>query len=152
AALFVLILWPESLVGPSFQLSFAAIIALTAMWEGIVPCQRVSSPATRAVRGIGGMVLTSLVATLATAAFGVYHFNRVTAYGVIANMLAVPITGFWVMPFLIVAVLLMPTGLEGLALQPAGWGIEAILWTARTVAHWPGAVATVKAMPPVGIA
>jgi competence protein ComEC len=98
------------------------------------------------------MVLTSLVATLATAAFGVYHFNRVTGYGVIANMAAVPITGFWVMPFLILCVLLMPIGLEGLVLQPAGWGIAAILWTARTVAGWPGAVATVRAMPPGGIA
>src|SRR5262249_39510792 len=37
-------------------------------------------------------------------------------------------------------------------LQPAGWGIAAILWTARTVAGWPGAVALVPAMPPAGIA
>jgi competence protein ComEC len=153
AALFVLVLWPESLVGPSFQLSFAAIIALTAMWEGIAPRrQRESSPTRRIARGVGDMILTSLVATLATAAFGVYHFNRMTNYGVIANMAAVPITGFWVMPFLILAVLLMPVGLEGLGLEPAGWGIAAILSTARTVAGWPGAVATVRAMPPAGIA
>jgi len=98
------------------------------------------------------MVLTSLVATLATAAFGIYHFNRFTAYGVVANMLAVPITGFWVMPFLILALLLMPFGLESLALVPAGWGIGAILWTAKTVAAWPGAVSMVRAMPPLGIA
>ena len=98
------------------------------------------------------MVLTSLIATLATAAFGIYHFNRLTGYGVVANMLAVPITGFWVMPLLILALLLMPFGLESLALEPAGWGIEAILWTARTVSGWPGAVSVVRAMPLLGIA
>ena len=67
-------------------------------------------------------------------------------------MLAVPITGVWVMPFLILALLLMPFGLESLALIPSGWGIGAILWTAKTVAAWPGAVSLVRAMPPLGIA
>ncbi|HKF61337.1 MAG TPA: ComEC/Rec2 family competence protein, partial [Dongiaceae bacterium] len=153
AAVAVLLLWPESLIGPSFQLSFAAIIALTAMWEEIAPGRRRESSAwRRGLTGTRNMVLTSLVATLATAAFGIYHFNRFTAYGVVANMLAVPITGFWVMPFLILALLLMPFGLESLALVPAGWGIGAILWTAKTVAAWPGAVSVVRAMPPLGIA
>jgi competence protein ComEC len=153
AAAIVLLLWPDSLIGPSFQLSFAAIIALIAMWEEIAPGRRPeSSPWRRGLIGTRDMVLTSLIATLATAAFGIYHFNRFTGYGVVANMLAVPITGFWVMPFLILSLLLMPFGLESLALMPAGWGIEAILWTARTVAGWPGAVSVVRAMPPLGIA
>jgi competence protein ComEC len=153
AAVVVLLLWPESLIGPSFQLSFAAIIALTAMWEEIAPRRRREAAAwRRGLRGGRDMVLTSLVATLATAAFGIYHFNRFTAYGVVANMLAVPITGFWVMPFLILSLLLMPFGLESLALVPAGWGIGAINWTAETVAAWPGAVSVVRAMPPTGIA
>ncbi len=153
AAAVVLLLWPDSLIGPSFQLSFAAIIALIAMWEEIAPGRRPeSSPWRRGLIGMRDMVLTSLIATLATAAFGIYHFNRFTGYGVVANMLAVPITGFWVMPFLILSLLLMPFGLESLALAPAGWGIEAILWTAQTVAGWPGAVSVVRAMPPVGIA
>jgi competence protein ComEC len=152
AAIAVLLLWPDSMVGPSFQLSFAAIIALTAAWEELTPRRsRQKGYVRRAVGGLGDLVLSSLIATLATAAFGIYHFDRVTGYGVIANMLAVPITGFWVMPWLILSLLLMPLGLEGLALQPAGWGIAAILWTARTVAGWPGAVALVPAMPPAGI-
>lgn len=153
AAVVVLLLWPESLIGPSFQLSFAAIIALTAMWEEIAPRrQRERAAWRRGIRGTWDMVLTSLVATLATAAFAIYHFNRFTAYGVLANMLAVPITGFWVMPCLILAMLLMPFGLENIALVPAGWGIGAIIWTAKTVAAWPGAVSVVRAMPPPGIA
>ena len=109
------------------------------------------SPARRSLRWLTDLALSSLIATLATAAFGIYHFNRLTGYGVIANMLAVPITGFWVMPWLILSLLLMPFGLESWALQPAGWGISAILWTARTVAAWPGAVSLVPAMPTLGL-
>jgi competence protein ComEC len=139
AALVVLLIWPDSLMGPSFQLSFAAIVALTAVWEELSPRRaRQLGPARRGLRWLFDLALSSIVATLATAAFGIYHFNRLSGYGVIANMLAVPITGFWVMPWLILSLLLMPLGLESWALAPAGWGISAILWTARTVSAWPG--------------
>jgi competence protein ComEC len=153
AAVVVLLIWPDSLVGPSFQLSFAAIVALTAVWEELSPRRaRQIGPARRGLRWLFDLALSSIIATLATAAFGIYHFNRLTGYGVIANMLAVPITGFWVMPWLILALILMPFGLEGWALEPAGWGISAILWTAQTVSGWPGSVALVPVMPPLGLA
>jgi competence protein ComEC len=153
AAVAVLLLWPDSLVGPSFQLSFAAIVALTAVWEELSPRRvRQTGAARRGLRWLFDLALSSIIATLATAAFGIYHFNRLTGYGVIANMLAVPITGFWVMPWLILALILMPFGLESWALEPAGWGISAILWTANTVSGWPGAVALVPVMPPLGLA
>ncbi len=153
AALAVLLIWPDSLVGPSFQLSFAAIVALTAVWEELSP-RRTSDlgPARRGLRWLGDLALSSFIATLATAAFAIYHFNRLTGYGVIANMLAVPITGFWVMPWLIAALILMPFGLESWALEPAGWGIAAILWIAQNVSQWPGAVALLPAMPQPGLA
>jgi competence protein ComEC len=153
AAVAVLLIWPDSLVGPSFQLSFAAIVALTAVWEELSPRRaRQIGPARRSLRWLFDLALSSIIATLATAAFGIYHFNRLTGYGVIANMLAVPITGFWVMPWLILALILMPFGLESWALEPAGWGISAILWTAETVSGWPGSVALVPVMPPLGLA
>ena len=153
AAVAVLLIWPDSLVGPSFQLSFAAIVALTAVWEELSP-RRTSDlgRARRGLRWLGDLALSSIIATLATAAFAIYHFNRLTGYGVIANMLAVPITGFWVMPWLILALILMPFGLESWALEPAGWGISAILWIAQNVSDWPGAVALLPAMPQLGLA
>ncbi len=153
AAVVVLLIWPDSLVGPSFQLSFAAIVALTAVWEELSPRRaKEIGPVRRGFRWLIDLGLSSAVATLATAAFAIYHFNRLTGYGVIANMLAVPITGFWVMPWLILALILMPFGLESWALEPAGWGISAILWTANTVSSWPGAVALISVMPPPGLA
>jgi len=153
AAFAILLLRPESMTGASFQLSFAAIVALTAIWERIGRGRnRPGSALKRVLREIFDLVVTSLTATLATAAFAIYQFDRMSNYGLIANILAVPITGFWVMPWLILSLLLMPFGLERLALAPAGLGIGAILWTARTVSSWPGAIAIVPSMPATGIA
>jgi competence protein ComEC len=66
-------------------------------------------------------------------------------------MLAVPLTAVWIMPWAVVAFLLMPFGGERLALVPMGWGVEAMLWIARWVADWPGAVSLVRAMPIGGL-
>jgi len=65
---------------------------------------------------------------------------------VVANALAVPITGFWIMPWALVACTLMPFGLEGIALPPMGWGIDAVAAIARTVTSWPGAALTLPSM------
>ena len=62
-------------------------------------------------------------------------------------MLDVPLTGMWIMPWVVVAFLLLPLGLEYWALLPMAWGIEAMLWIGRTVAGWSGAVALLPAMP-----
>ena len=151
AALLVLAVAPESLLGPSFQMSFAAATALIATYEaarGVFA--RLAARGGLALRPLvygAGVALTSLVAGAATGPFAVYHFNRFADYGLLANLGAVPITGFWVMPWGLVALLLMPFGLEGLALAPMGWGIDAVVWIARQVAAQPGAVTLVPSMP-----
>ena len=99
-----------------------------------------------------GRRLTTVVAGLATAPFAIYHFNRFALYSVAANLIAVPLTGLWIMPWAIAAFILMPLGLEALALAPMGWGIEAVIGVAATVAAWPGAVALAPAMPVAGLA
>jgi competence protein ComEC len=67
-------------------------------------------------------------------------------------MLAVPITGFWVMPWAMVSCLLMPVGLERWGLVPMGWGVDAIIRIAEGVAGWPVAVRVIPAVPPWGLA
>jgi len=62
--------------------------------------------------------------SVATGAFAAYHFNRLSLLGVVANLLGVPLTGFWIMPWGLLAMLLMPLGLERFALVPMGWGVE----------------------------
>ena len=151
AALLVLAVAPESMLGPSFQMSFAAATALIATYEAARgPFARLAARGGLAVRPVvygAGVALTSLVAGIATGPFAVYHFNRFADYGLLANLGAVPITGFWIMPWGLVALVLMPFGLEGLALAPMGWGIDAVVWIARGVAAQPGAVTLVPAMP-----
>ena len=151
AALLVLAIAPESMLGPSFQMSFAAATALIATYEAARrPLARMAARGGLALRPLvygAGVALTSLVAGIATGPFAVYHFNRIADYGLLANLGAVPITGFWIMPWGLVALVLMPFGLEEIALAPMGWGIDAVVWIAREVAAQPGAVTLVPAMP-----
>ena len=156
AAVAVLLLAPESLLSASFQMSFAAVIALIAVYETLGPRlaeRRRAAPAwSRPVFYVAAVALTTLVAGLATAPFALFHFNRVAAYGLVANLGAVPLTALWIMPWAVVAFVLLPFGIEGLALAPMGWGIDVVIWIARTVASWQGAVALVPAMPGAGLA
>lgn len=147
AALIILLLRPEALLTVSFQMSFAAVIALVAAYEGLAGRFRRAAATSpwmrRVVMYFLAIAFSSLIASLATAPFAVFHFNRFAPMGLAANLLAVPITALWVMPLEVLSLLLMPLGLEGVVLPVLGWGVEAVLWIARTVASWPGAAVTV---------
>ena len=156
AAAVILLIQPESLTGASFQLSFAAVVALVAAWEAArlwrarrhaEGVDRTDGMRQRVGRYATDSVMSTLVASLATAGFAVYHFNRLSLVGVVANLLAVPLTGIWVMPWGLLAMLLAPLGLEWLALVPMGWGIEWTLDIARWAAALPGAASVAPSMP-----
>lgn len=155
AAAVVILVAPDAMLGPSFQMSFGAVLALIAAYEVMSP--RIAGWRAglnlpgRAALYLGGVALTSVVATLATTPFSLFHFQTVAFYGVVANMAAVPLTSFWVMPWSLIAYALMPLGWEEPALVAMGWGVTAILWVARTTAGWPGSTALVPAMPVVGL-
>jgi competence protein ComEC len=151
AAFAVLLVGPEALLSVSFQMSFAAVVALVAGYEALRR-HRGSFFANRGVPAklglyLAGVALTSVIATLATSPFAIYHFNRVAVFGLAANLVAVPLTGFWIMPWALAAFALMPLGLEGLALVPMSWGLELLIAVAGEIASWPGAVRLVPAMP-----
>ncbi len=155
AAIAILLVLPESLLGASFQMSFAAVVALVAAYETL----RHRFADMRTSLGIwgkvglyaGAVVLTTVIGSAATGIYAAYHFNRFPLYGLAANLIAVPVTAHWIMPWGMVAFALMPFGLEQWALAPMGWGVEAVIWTAQTVAGWPGAVAALPAMPLWGL-
>ena len=154
AAFVVLALQPESLLGASFQMSFAAVVALIAGYEVLRGRLNVGERTLARVVlfYVAGVAITTLLAGTATAPFAIYHFNRYAAFGLVANVIAVPITALWVMPCAVLAFVLMPFGLAGLALVPMGWGVAAIDATAAWVAGWPGAVALLPSMPAWGLA
>lgn len=154
AAVAILLASPDGLLGPSFQMSFAAVVALIACYERWMqrrPDLEPAGPGRRWLRGFAALALTSLVAGLATAPFGMYSFNRFTVYGLVANMIAVPVTDLWIMPWALVAMLAMPFGLEHWPLAAMGWGVDLVHAVAREVSAWPGAVVPTTVMPGWGL-
>ena len=153
AALVVLVFAPESIVHPSFQMSFAATLALIAGYErGAMKLRSRadSSLGARAalwgVNEIVGLTIASLLAGLATTPYAAYHFHRIAPYGVIANLLAMPVVSVWVMPMGILGIVTMPLGLDAEFWRQMGYGIEWMnavgLWVAtllrpgRAVRRW----------------
>jgi competence protein ComEC len=153
AALVILLLWPESLLDPGFQMSFAAVVALVSVYEWLRGRRDAGSGGER--RGMlrraglffGGIVTSTLVAGLAVAPFGIYHFHNTQQFAIAANLLAIPICNFVVMPAALAALVAMPLGLEAAPLRVMAWGIAAMVWCAETVAALPGAVGRVPAIP-----
>lgn len=157
----VLLLWrPESLTGASFQLSFAAVTALVAVYESWRPLQREEGAgASDADSGWAGrlprrafayfllIVSTTLIAGAATGPFALHHFGRVANYGVIGNLVAIPLMAFLVMPAGVLGVLLLPLGLADPFLAAMGAGIAAILGIGEMVAALPGSVLHLPASP-----
>lgn len=151
AAFAVLLLTPEAAVQPSFQMSFAATLALIAAYQNGLPWRAGpdSSLSQRAAlwgaREIVGLILASLVAGLATTPYAAYHFHRVAPYGVLANLLAMPVVSAWVMPMGILGVLTLPFGFDAgfwrLMGQGIGWMDGVALW----VAGLPGALGHIRA-------
>ena len=151
AAMMVLLLRPESLLSASFQMSFAAVTALVAFYEWLrrraVVRSRPPEAWQRPLIYLGAVAATTVVASLATGPFAAYHFDRIALAGMIANLVAVPLTAFWIMPLGLLALVLMPLGMEGFALVPMAWGIDWVIAVAQFGAALPAAVYLVPAWP-----
>ncbi|WP_297327569.1 ComEC/Rec2 family competence protein [uncultured Bartonella sp.] len=144
AALITLIVVPHEVLGPSFQMSFSATAALVAIfgwWSRNHRANRNTTPMF-----VGGKIfdlmlfpvvstaVASLVAGLASGIFASYHFSNTAPLGVISNALAFPVMSIAVMPFALLAALLMPFGLEWWPLQIMGAGVKIVEQIAYSVA------------------
>jgi competence protein ComEC len=128
---------PASVFRPSFQLSFAAVLALVGAYEMLRNERLRDANFVAHAWAYGkGIVVSSLVAGAATLLFSVYHFQQTSPLGVLGNLLSLPLVGFVMMPAAGLAVLAMPFGLEGPFLSAMGWSIERMLDMARLVAGW----------------
>ncbi|WP_333794668.1 ComEC/Rec2 family competence protein [Hyphomicrobium sp.] len=149
AALVVLLLMPESLLDAGFQMSFAAVVALISAYEAVRA--RAETQGRSVLRSVafffGGIVASTIIASLAVAPFGIFHFQVSQQYALIANLIALPICDLVVMPGALMALVLMPFGLEPLALWAMGLGIDLMTATAYWVASLPGAVLHVPEIP-----
>ncbi len=147
----VMLLAPQAVVHPSFQMSFAATLALIAAYErGLLWAAKADTPLAARValwggREIAGLILASLVAGLATTLYAAYHFHRLAPYGVLANLVAMPIVSIWVMPSGLLALIAIPFGFDGPLWRLMGLGIEWMIAVALWVASLPGSVGRMAA-------
>jgi len=163
AAIVVLTWQPESLLGASFQMSFAAVVALISFYEGPLAQRFTVAMGERGdgliVAGLrfgfnhlAGIMLTTTVAGFATGAYAAFHFDRVALYGMAGNLGALPIVSVFVMPAALAAMILMPFGLEAPALWVMGKGVDGMLWVAHEVSGWQGADRLVASAPMASLA
>jgi competence protein ComEC len=146
----LLLIAPQSLLNVSFQMSFAAVVALVAIYERArVGGWLVSSGGIvhKAWIYLVSVAVTSMAAGAATGFFAAYHFNNFATYGLLTNMIAVPLMGLWIMPCVLALFIALPFGLEGIPLHGIERGVELTLQVARWVAALPGADLRIQAMP-----
>ena len=155
AALVMLVISPQILISAGFQMSFAAVVVLIAFYE------RYARPlhAFFAKEGLiytflayfVGLLATAFVAGLATMPFTIYHFNQIAVYSLLGNLLAGPIIGFVVMPFVLVSLVLLPFGLAKFPLYIVGFGIKILNDLTAFIAGLPHAGFEVMSMPLWGL-
>jgi len=150
-AVIVLLFWPESLAGPSFQLSFAAVTALVAFHEHprmvAFGARRDEGLPMRFGRVLAVLLIAGLVIEVALMPIAMFHFHKSGLYGAAANIVAIPLTTFVIMPLEALALLLDLIGCGGPGWWLVGQTIGFLLWIARTVSAAPGAVASLPSMP-----
>lgn len=150
-ALIVLIFWPEAMAGPSFQLSFAAVATIVVMHDLPVVKRfterRDESLVRKVARAVVSLILTGVAIELVLTPIALFHFHKAGLYGALANVVAIPMTTFIIMPLEALALVFDVIGLG----QPFWWlsghGIATILALAHYVSSLPGAVTMMPAMP-----
>lgn len=152
AALLILLARPEVLMGPSFQLSFAAVLSLIVLansrvGKAVLAPQPGDGGLARVGRYALALAASGLVVELVLTPIAITHFGRSGLYGVFANMAAIPLTSFVVMPLLALTLLAAPFGLAGTAAELLRPALDALIAIAATVAQWPGALVTTGSVP-----
>jgi competence protein ComEC len=151
AAALILIVLPESVLDPGFQMSFAATAGLIALYENWRGNRGEGFSLARIGPYFLAIVLSGLVAGIATAPFSIFHFQSATPLSLIANLVAIPVTDLVVMPAACLVYVLAPLGLDGPAIWLLGQGCALILLIAKAVAALPGAVQGIAAGPPAAL-
>src|SRR5580692_3465540 len=152
AAMVVLVLAPEALVHPSFQMSFAATLGLVALVQiGMPRLFATPENSTAAKVALWGgrelmtLALASFVAGFATTPYAAFHFHRVTPYGLLANLAAMPVVSAVVMPAGMLGLVAMPFGFDGFFWWLMGVGIDWMIVVTEWVAALPGAIGRMAA-------
>ena len=169
AALCLILPQPETILDPSFQMSFSAVVALMATYEWArewrepdenaayhrrVKRRRLTGWQSWFAWGAGRFshvmretIAATTIATIAIAPYTVFTFHRVAVYGMLANIVAVPLFNVVIMPLVALALAAMPFGLDGVPLLLVARWVDVLMWIAERVSALPGAVILVPQMP-----
>ena len=155
SGLLILAIQPEAIVGPSFQMAFAAVGAIIALhsspWARRWFQRRDEHLIRRIARATAGIVVTGAAVELSVMPFVLYHFHRAGPYGVIANVLAIPLTELVIMPLEALSLFLDCFGIGQPAWTATGWTIDLLLTLAHTVAEHTRLI-TIPQMPGIALA
>jgi competence protein ComEC len=158
AAMLILFFSPEVLVSAGFQMSFAAVLGLTAFYERVSSFLRRFLQTDRLYRWfkivllyIAGVIVADFIASVMTLPFAVYHFNMVAVYTSLGNFFAGPIIGLVIMPFVLLSLLTLPFGLAKPFLLIAGFGVDWVNRITQYVSSLPQAALWVPSMPTWGL-
>ncbi len=154
AAFITLMLHPESLTSVGFQMSFAAVLALVVVyrnWQNQLKFGSAYGWAAKVRNNAVSLSVTSIVAGLATGGVALFHFGRIAKYGLVGNLLAMPLFTFAVMPLGILSLICLAFGLEALPLYLMGQSLKPILQVSMWVESWDGAMTRVSQAPPWAI-
>ena len=150
AAVLVMLIWPESLFGASFQMSFGAVITIVALyglaWVRQFIAWRDEGRVSRLARRLVMLLIGGLAIEFALLPVALFHFHRAGVYGALANLVAIPLVTLVTMPCLALALVLDQAGCGGPAWWAVGRSLDLVLWVAHTTAATPGAVTTLPAM------
>lgn len=150
-AMVILLIWPEALTGPSFQLSFAAVASIIALhesrWAKGLLAAREEGAMARTGRVLLSLLLTGIVVEAALMPIVLFHFHKAGLYGAAANIVAIPLTTFVIMPLEALALLFDVAGLGAPLWWLAALALRSLLWIAHLVADAPGSMKAVPVMP-----
>jgi competence protein ComEC len=150
-ALLIMLFWPEALGGPSFQLSFAAVATIIVLhdlpWMQRMRSVQETSVIIRSGWGIASLLITGFAIELALAPIALFHFHKTGLYGALANVVAIPLTTFFIMPLEVLGLIFDLGGAGWPFWWAAGQGVHLLIAMAHTVQSMPGAVAMLPSMP-----
>jgi competence protein ComEC len=131
AATVILLITPEVIMFPSFQMSFGAVMAIVAFYE--------RSPNFHGFfKILQAMVATTMVATVPTSVFSINTFNQLTLNSIPANLLSIPLMTFFIMPLAVVTLFFMAFGGEYPFVFLMGHGVQLLIKISQQTSKLPG--------------
>ncbi|WP_349967850.1 ComEC/Rec2 family competence protein [Wolbachia endosymbiont of Armadillidium arcangelii] len=143
AASVILIIEPEAILKPGFQMSFSAVLALVASYQ--INANKFLK--IKIIKYFVSIMISSVIASLATVPYTIYNFNYFSISGIITNLIAIPIVTLIIIPLGIIYVLLIPLGIEWIITPLIERPIESVLYITNAIANLQYLIIPIRTFP-----